>query len=69
MKCVESSSCKEGNLVSSKLGALVVLQGILGIDINPDDIPDQDVAPGFTQATIIEAQGVGAVEGIHVETS
>lgn len=64
---MESAACKQNNVVSSKLGALVVLKGVLNVAINPDDIPDQDMGPNFTQATIVEAQGVGAVEGVKVE--
>ncbi|KAJ3976472.1 P-loop containing nucleoside triphosphate hydrolase protein [Lentinula raphanica] len=38
-KCVLSPSCKEGNIVSSKAGALAILKAILNTEINPDDIP------------------------------
>jgi len=62
--CVQSPSCKEGNKVSSKIGALIVLRGILGIAIDADSIvPQYDV--GFE--TIVVASSVRAVEGIQVE--
>ncbi|KAL0071661.1 ATP-dependent 3'-5' DNA helicase [Marasmius tenuissimus] len=38
-KCVLSPSCKEGNKVYSKAGALAVLKGILDLYIDPDSIP------------------------------
>ncbi|KAK1232495.1 ATP-dependent 3'-5' DNA helicase [Marasmius sp. AFHP31] len=38
-KCVLSPSCKEGNRVYSKAGALAVLKGILDLYIDPDSIP------------------------------
>ncbi|KAJ3741927.1 P-loop containing nucleoside triphosphate hydrolase protein [Lentinula detonsa] len=39
VKCILSPSCKEGNIVSSKPGALAILKAILNIEINPDSIP------------------------------
>ncbi|KAJ3762940.1 DEAD/H helicase [Lentinula raphanica] len=38
-KCILSPSCKEGNIVSSKAGALAILKAILSMEINPDAIP------------------------------
>ncbi|KAJ3815694.1 hypothetical protein F5876DRAFT_71708 [Lentinula aff. lateritia] len=38
-KCILSPLCKEGNIVSSKAGALAVLKAILNIEIDPDSIP------------------------------
>ncbi|KAF5391897.1 hypothetical protein D9757_001704 [Collybiopsis confluens] len=38
-KCIFSPLCKEGNVVSSKHGALAVLKAILNIEIDPDSIP------------------------------
>ncbi|KAJ8078462.1 ATP-dependent 3'-5' DNA helicase [Marasmius tenuissimus] len=40
-KCVLSPSCKEGNKVYSKAGALAVLKGILDLYIDPDSIPHE----------------------------
>ncbi|KAJ3993850.1 DEAD/H helicase [Lentinula boryana] len=39
VKCILSPSCKEGNIVSSKPGALAILKAILNIEIDPDSIP------------------------------
>ncbi|KAJ3780297.1 hypothetical protein GGU11DRAFT_693011, partial [Lentinula aff. detonsa] len=39
VKCILSPSCKEGNIVSSKPGALAILKAILNIKIDPDSIP------------------------------
>ncbi|KAJ4501783.1 P-loop containing nucleoside triphosphate hydrolase protein [Lentinula lateritia] len=38
-KCILSPFCKEGNIVSSKAGALAVLKAILNIEIDPESIP------------------------------
>ncbi|KAJ3860339.1 DEAD/H helicase, partial [Lentinula novae-zelandiae] len=38
-KCILSPLCKEGNIVSSKAGALAVLKAILNIEIDPESIP------------------------------
>ncbi|KAF9070382.1 P-loop containing nucleoside triphosphate hydrolase protein [Rhodocollybia butyracea] len=38
-KCILSPLCKEGNTVSSKAGALVILKAILNEPIDPDKIP------------------------------
>jgi len=61
---VQSPSCREGNEVSSKIGALIILKGILGLAMDADGIaPQQDVGHG----TIVVASSVRAVEGIQVE--
>ncbi|GAA98907.1 uncharacterized protein L969DRAFT_76721 [Mixia osmundae IAM 14324] len=54
--CVASASCSQGNIVVSKLGALICLQSILGRHIDVDSIP---VFPPMPQsmAETIEAQG------------
>ena len=33
--------CRAGNQVCSKIGALIILKGILGLHIDVDQIPDQ----------------------------
>ncbi|KIK63733.1 hypothetical protein GYMLUDRAFT_222021 [Collybiopsis luxurians FD-317 M1] len=38
-KCIFSPMCKEGNIVSSKHGALAILKAILDVKIDPDSIP------------------------------
>jgi len=62
---VQSPSCKEGNLVSSKSGAQLVLKALLGMTINPDCVASQN--DDQAAETIVEAQAVPAVEGIQVE--
>jgi DEAD/DEAH box helicase domain-containing protein len=70
-RCIESPSCKEGNLVSSKIGALIVLAGVLDIMVDETRLPPlrQDVYPDVHHeyGTIVEAQGVGVMEGVEVE--
>lgn len=60
-----SSYCKENNEVASKLGAQVLLRGVLGLPIDADAIPEQE--DGSFTVTIVEAQTVRAVEGVEVE--
>ncbi|KAG5651282.1 hypothetical protein H0H81_009225 [Sphagnurus paluster] len=64
--CVQSSSCKESNLVCSKLGALLVVSCLLGLKIDSDAIPMDNAS---TQETIVEAQTIRAIDGIEVETT
>ncbi|KLO10412.1 DEAD/H helicase [Schizopora paradoxa] len=64
-KCIISSYCKENNEVASKLGAQVLLRGVLGLPIDADAIPEQE--DGSFTVTIVEAQTVRAVEGVEVE--
>jgi len=64
--CIHSATCREGNMVSSKLGALLVLRGLLDLEINPDSVPRRvDEETGFD--TIVEADYVRAVDGVEVE--
>ncbi|KIK92020.1 hypothetical protein PAXRUDRAFT_13476 [Paxillus rubicundulus Ve08.2h10] len=65
--CIHSPRCKEGNTISSKLGALIILRSLLNLEINPDSIPDGlcEVA-GFN--TIVEAGYVRPVDGAEVES-
>ncbi|KAJ7093176.1 P-loop containing nucleoside triphosphate hydrolase protein [Mycena epipterygia] len=66
IQCIHSSACREKNEVSSKLGALIVLRGILGIHIDPDSIPVQmDAQIGHD--TIVEPQRVAVMAGVNVE--
>ncbi|KDQ60612.1 hypothetical protein JAAARDRAFT_555490 [Jaapia argillacea MUCL 33604] len=66
-ECVNSPSCREGNVVSSKLGAFVVLKSLLGLPIDPDSIPEQYEEPLQGYQTIIEAPPVRAIVGVDVE--
>jgi DEAD/DEAH box helicase domain-containing protein len=55
----------EGNLVCSKIGALLVFESILGFEIESSTIPFQHGAQPFD--TIVEASPVRAIDGIQVE--
>ncbi|KAI0831138.1 DEAD/H helicase [Trametes gibbosa] len=65
--CVDSPSCKEGNIVASKQGALVVLKALLGrpIDVDLLNHDPEDVA--LVHDTVVEAASVRTVEGVKVE--
>jgi DEAD/DEAH box helicase domain-containing protein len=63
---VQSPACKEGNLVCSKIGALLVLQSILGFEIDSTSIPF--LGDGTLPLdTIVEASPVRAIDRIQVE--
>jgi DEAD/DEAH box helicase domain-containing protein len=56
-------------LVSSKIGAQIVLRAVLGVHIDADAIPEQD-DPSFDESaeTVVEASSVKvAVDGVRVE--
>ena len=63
---IQSPSCKEGNLVSSKSGAQLVLKAVMGMTIDPDCVASQNGIQATE--TIVEAEAVPAVEGIQVES-
>ncbi|EPQ58049.1 P-loop containing nucleoside triphosphate hydrolase protein [Gloeophyllum trabeum ATCC 11539] len=65
--CVNSPSCKEGNVVSSKLGALLILKTILEMPIDPNAFQDQYESPDEAHQTIVQASFVRPVEGVEVE--
>ncbi|KAG6833473.1 hypothetical protein H0H87_006045 [Tephrocybe sp. NHM501043] len=65
---VQSSACKEGNLVCSKLGAHLVLKCLLGLEIDPDNIPLQGEGLQDLE-TVVEAETVRAIESVRVESS
>ncbi|TFK54805.1 P-loop containing nucleoside triphosphate hydrolase protein [Heliocybe sulcata] len=65
--CEYFPSCKEGNVVSSKLGALLILKSILKIPIDADLISDHYGDPDEAHQTIVEASQVRAVDGVEVE--
>ncbi|KAK0240550.1 P-loop containing nucleoside triphosphate hydrolase protein [Armillaria nabsnona] len=65
--CVQSPSCKEGNKVCSKSGALVILKALLGYEVDPDSIPDEhDTFEGGTD-TIVSASHVRKLGDIEIE--
>ncbi|KAJ7168143.1 DEAD/H helicase [Mycena crocata] len=65
-KCILSPACREKNEIASKLGALLVLRGILDIVVDPESIPVQtDARVGHD--TIVNPPGVGTMAGVTVE--
>ncbi|KAH9951273.1 DEAD/H helicase [Amylocystis lapponica] len=68
MACVDSPSCKEGNLVSSKAGALIILKALLGRPIDVDLIPEQPPS-NTVHDTVVAATSVKATEGVRVEAA
>ncbi|KAJ7261398.1 DEAD/H helicase [Mycena haematopus] len=65
-ECIHSSACREKNEVASKLGALLVLRGILSIAVDPDSIPIQNEME-IGHDTIVVPAGVGELAGVSVE--
>ncbi|KAI9064267.1 P-loop containing nucleoside triphosphate hydrolase protein [Trametes sanguinea] len=68
-ECVDSPSCKEGNVVASKAGALIVLKAILARPIDVDLLehePDENLQ---VHDTVVEATSVRAAEGVEVESA
>jgi DEAD/DEAH box helicase domain-containing protein len=63
---IHSSACREKNEISSKLGALLVLRGVLDIHVDPDSIPIQ-TEEQIGHDTIVEPPGVGTMAGVSVE--
>lgn len=51
----------------SKLGAQIIIRGILGLPIDIDALPDPEEDIVNIPQTIVEAEPVQAVEGIEVE--
>lgn len=64
-KGIDSPACRESNEVSSKLGAQVILRGVLGLTIDLDAIPDID--PDSIPETVVEAESVQEIDGVEVE--
>ncbi|KAI0637127.1 DEAD/H helicase [Trametes polyzona] len=65
--CVDSPSCKEGNVVASKTGALIVLKALLGRPIDVDLLKHEPGDAPEVHDTIVEASNVRAAEGVEVE--
>jgi DEAD/DEAH box helicase domain-containing protein len=65
---VQNAACKEGNLVCSKIGAHIILRGLLGMEVDADAIPMQCDAFGASE-TVVEADSIKlAKEDIVWET-
>lgn len=57
--CVASRICSGANTIVSKLGALIVLESILGRDIDVDSIPMQELLVGGVPGGSIDLSGIG----------
>ncbi|GAA5961287.1 hypothetical protein JCM21900_006508 [Sporobolomyces salmonicolor] len=57
--CVASMSCSGGNAILAKIGALIVLDAILGRPIDVDSIPEQDPAKGVTPGGTLDLAAAG----------
>ncbi|KDQ19633.1 hypothetical protein BOTBODRAFT_28200 [Botryobasidium botryosum FD-172 SS1] len=66
LSCILSSSCSEKNIKGSKIGAILILKVLLGRPIDWDTQPA--VGPPTGHDRITDAEEVGAVEGVVVET-
>ncbi len=62
-----SPLCREGNEVSSKLGAQIVLSALLSIPINLDAIPDDALPYDPEMDTIVVAPEVPMADHVEVE--
>ncbi|CAD6569915.1 MAG: hypothetical protein CYPHOPRED_003651 [Cyphobasidiales sp. Tagirdzhanova-0007] len=69
-RCIASSMCSQANIVTSKLGAMIVLQILTGRGIDLDAIPVQEELSGVTPSdTIISVQPVRAGPNVLVLSS
>ncbi|KAI0336366.1 DEAD/H helicase [Cubamyces sp. BRFM 1775] len=68
-ECVDSPSCKEGNVVASKAGALIVLKALLGRPIDVDLLQHEPSDTVDVYDTVVEATSVRAAEGVEVESA
>lgn len=66
---VQSTTCREANQVSSKIGGGIIIKSILGLSVDPDTIPYQNGRQQQIQVpdTIVEAQIVYGRGNIEVE--
>ena len=66
---VVSPSCKEGNVVSSKVGALIVLKSLLARPIDVDLLEQEPNVSQTMHDTVVEATSVRVAEGVEVESA
>lgn len=64
-KCIHSATCSEGNVVASKMGALLILKALLNLDIDADSVATQFGSQG--SETIVEATYIRPLDGVQVE--
>lgn len=65
IKGIQITQCKESNAVSSKIGAIIILRGVLGRSVHPEDIPNAEepiVSETVIAATHVKASGDVVVE-------
>jgi DEAD/DEAH box helicase domain-containing protein len=63
---IQSAMCRERNVVASKLGAKVILQGVLGRTINKDEL-GPDLAQPLSMDTVVPASTVHGMDNVVVE--
>lgn len=66
---VSSPSCKEGNVVSSKVGALIILKALLNIPIDVDLLQQEPRVVNDAHETVVAATSVRVAEGVEVESA
>ncbi|KAG2061268.1 DEAD H helicase [Suillus hirtellus] len=64
-KCIHSATCSEGNVVASKMGALLILKALLNLDIDADSVATQFGSQD--SETIVEATYIRPLDGVQVE--
>jgi DEAD/DEAH box helicase domain-containing protein len=64
MSGIQLASCKEGNEIASKLGAKIILRGVLGRPVSLDDLPDMEP---LENETIVPAPPVRVIGDVEVE--
>lgn len=64
-KCIHSATCSKGNVVASKIGALLILKALLNLDIDANSVAMQSGSQGFE--TIVEAMYIRPLDGVQVE--
>ncbi|KAG1835727.1 DEAD H helicase [Suillus variegatus] len=62
---IHSATCSEGNVVASKMGALLILKALLNLDIDADSVVTQFGSQG--SETIVEATYIRPLDGVQVE--
>lgn len=68
INCILCPRCKENNAVSSKIGALLILQGLLNLEVNDNSVPTQTNEEGGFD-TIVKAGFVRPIDGVQVEVA
>lgn len=64
--CIHSAACRKGNEVSSKIGAVIILRSLLGLEIDENSIPFQlDGRAKFE--TVVEAPAVKPKDGVQIQ--